>query len=1133
MKLIHAIRSRLVVVLFILVSWTAQAQEILVTLSLEQVPLRRAINEIEAVTPYLFATDEGVDVSVKVTVKVKKQPLSVALKQMVRGTGLQWKAEGSHIFLFPEQPDRPRTVTGTVSDHNGCPVPGAGVAIKGTSTGTVTDLDGEFSLTIPGEWQDGTLEFSSIGYETVQESIDARSQYNVILYETAINLDEAVVVGYGVQRKGSLTGSVASLNQAALRQAPVDNISNLLGGKMPGLVSRQTTGLPGENEASLYIRGVSTTGSSAPLVLVDGVERDFSNLDPSEIANITILKDAASAAVYGVKGANGVILVTTRRGDDTKPVLTYNGSATFSTNADMLNLLDGPEYVYWHNLATDLDGVAREYNDRQAEYVRNGGDPQGIFGNTDWKKLIFKDFAFGHNHTLNVTGGNRIARYFIGGNLLNQDGIIDNVWFKRYNLRSNVDVNLTERLTLKFDLSGRIESRHQPGVSAGSSDPTASLDNGGAEYGYKNIVFYTISARPTTQPRLPDGQYIGYMNPLIARDESGFKDKNNYYVQSSVSLEYKFARVKGLSLRGMASYDFQYTAQKHLMLPFSQVTPQYGSSDGNGGVILTPGNSPHLSSGVNTLTETFSLFSRYTVQAQVNYNRTFGKHDVGGDAVWEQSGTTYRTASASRRNFVITEIPDLDFGGEITPNSSTGNHTNTGRQGLLLRGNYAFDQRYLLQASVRMDWSAKFAKAHRLGVFPAVSAGWRISEEPFMAPARNWLDNLKIRASWGMLGNDGIGDFLYVQGVGLTKNPTVVLGGIPYQSIYTTSIPNEAITWETTSTWNAGLDFSLWGGKLTFEGDVFYKVTLDILQSRSGEYPPSIGGNYSAIVNKGVVDVRGFEVVLGHSHHVGEFQYRISANLTYAGNRYVSTNDSSNIPSYQSKVGQSLGTVLGYVSDGLFQTEEELASSPKTSDAVRLGDIKYKDLNGDGKITADDRTWIAGPQLPKMMFGANFDFNWKGIGLSLFFQGAAMTDIMLCGMYSALSFSDGTYYTQTFKWGSNPPKYLVEGSWRPDHTDASYPRLSTASSTNNAVASDFWRRDASYLRLKTLSLSYTFPSKWTRKAHLDNVRVYFNANNVLTLSNLTKLGIDPEAPSVNNGYYPQQRVFSLGLNFSF
>ena len=283
----------------------------------------------------------------------------------------------------------------------------------------------------------------------------------------------------------------------------------------------------------------------------------------------------------------------------------------------------------------------------------------------------------------------------------------------------------------------------------------------------------------------------------------------------------------------------------------------------------------------------------------------------------------------------------------------------------------------------------------------------------------------------------------------------------------------------------------------------------------------------------GIVDVRGFEMVLGHSHRIGDFRYELSGNVSFARNRYVSTTDSDNIPAWQRKVGQPLGAVLGYVSDGLYQSGEDLAMSPKTSSGVRVGDIRYKDLNGDGRITAEDRTWIAGSQIPEWMFGINIGASWKGLDLSLFFQGAAATDIMLCGTYSALGYSDGTYYTQVFKWGSNPPKYLVEGSWTPDHTDAQYPRLSLNSNSNNAVASDFWRRDAAYLRLKNAQLGYTLPASFTRKFFVNSLRIYVSGTNLLTLSKLSGMGIDPEAPSVNNGYYPQQRVFSTGINITF
>lgn len=1009
-------------------------------------------------------------------------------------------------------------VKGRVVDANGEPLPGVVVMQKSSgSMGAMTDENGNFSLSVSSA--DAVLHFTLMGYQDAEEPVGAKRHFNVTLKDDTTFLDEAVVVGYGVQKKGTLTSSIASINREKLSSAPTDNMSNMLGGKLPGLVSRQTSGVPGENEAQIYIRGISTTGTSTPLVLVDGVERDFSNLDPSEIADITILKDAASAAVYGVKGANGVILVTTRRGDVASTTVTYNASLTMSGNAEMIELLNGEEFAYWHNKASDLDGLMREYSEQQIGYIRNGNDPQGIFGNTDYLDLIFKKVAYGQNHNLSISGGSKSVRYFVGGSYLDQDGIIDNVWFKRYNLRSNVDINLSDDLTLKLDVSGRIENRHQNGVSAGSSDPTASLDNGGAEYGYKNIVFYALSARPTTKPMTPDGVYIGYQNPLVARDASGFQEKNRSFVQTGVTLQYNVPFVKGLTAKAMGSYDFQNTLQKKLLLPCDQVTPKYSGADET--LTLTPGNSPHLASGVNQLTESHQLFSRYTFTAQLNYQNTFDLHEVGADLVWEQSGTSSRYFAAGKQNFAITEIPDLDFSTDVTPNSVRGYHSNTGRQGLLLRANYVYDGKYIVSASLRNDWSAKFSKSHRLGVFPALSLGWRMNEA------------LKLRASWGVLGNDSISDFLYVQGVSLSTKPTAVINGKPVQSISTTSVPNSDITWETTTTYNVGADLRLWDGLLSAEADVFYKVTTNILQSQAGENPPSIGSNFPAIVNSGVVDVKGFELSLKHENKVGELAYTIGANTSFARNRYISINDSDNIPAYQSKLGQSLGAVLGYVSDGLYRDEQDLASSPKTSNAVRVGDIKYKDLNGDGKITAEDRTWIARSPIPEVMFGLDFNFKWRGFDAVLFFQGATNTEIMLCGTYSALGYSDGTYYTQAFKWGSNPPKYLVEGSWTPDHTDASYPRLSTQSSPNNVYTSDFWARDASYLRLKNVQLGYTFPKTVTRKFYVDALRLYVSASNVFTISGLSALGIDPEAPSVNNGYYPQQRVVSLGASLTF
>lgn len=1027
-----------------------------------------------------------------------------------------------------------QTVNGVVVDKKGEPVIGATILEKGTSNGTITNYNGEFSLVL--KTKNSAVIVSYIGYNKQEISTSGKSTLKVTLTEDTQNLDEVVVVGYGVQKKTSVTGSVSAVSADKLQKLPTDNVSNMLAGRVSGLVTRQTSGVPGENGSSIYIRGISTTGNSTPLVLVDGVERDFQNLDPSEIETITVLKDAASASIYGVRGANGVVLVTTKRGSvSDKITVNYNGTFSASTNANFPEFLDGPGYASYHNQAKILDGQPVEFDEQRIGYIKNGNDPMGVWGNTNWFKLIFKPYAPGTSHTLNLTGGNNKVKYFVGTNYYRQDGIIENVSFDRYNLRSNLDMKINNDITFKVDIAGRIEHRLQPGVTPGAADPSASTDNGGATMGYKNIIYYAIAATPVVNPRMPDGTYIGYNNPLIARDESGFSDRKTKSVQTSMSLVYDASKwMKGLRLTTLFGYDFSNSFFKELLLPCEQITPQYGTGLGVGSVLqMTPGFSPHLSSGINELTDASSYFSRYTFQAIANYNRKFDKNDVGLDLVWEQSGSYANSFGASKQNLPITKIPDLNFGTEVVPNSVYGSHSQGGRSGFVSRINYAYMDKYMVQFSGRADWSPKFSPQNRLGIFPALSLGYRISEESFIKnnAAFSFINNLKIRGSWGVLGNDAISDFMYLQGIGLTTSSTSVIGDTGRPSLYSTAVPNRDITWETTTTYNGGFEGTLWNGLLSFELDGFYKVTKDILQGQSGIMPPSIGGNYPAVVNNAIVDVRGVELELSHKKVINKnFNYNIKGNFTFARNRYVKIDDSPNIPVYQRRVGQPLGSVLGYISEGLYQDENDLRYSPKTSEEVRIGDIKFKDINGDGKIDLSDRVWIAKNPLPQIMYGINFDTQYKWLDLSLFFQGAAMSDVMLSGTYQALGYSDGTFYTQIFKWGSNPPKYLAEGSWTPDNRNAEYPRLSTQSSSNNASISDFWKRDASYIRLKNVQIGLNIPRKIVQKAKLEALRVYLSGTNLLTFSKLKY--IDPEAPSVNNGYYPQQRVYSIGLNIS-
>lgn len=1024
-------------------------------------------------------------------------------------------------------------IKGFVVDSNKEAVIGATVLEKGSAgNGTLTDLNGEFSLTPTG--RQAILQISYIGYETQEIKVsNPKEIIRITLRESSQALEEVVVMGYGVQKKVSLTGSVATVAAEKLEKVPMDNITNMIGGRLPGLVTRQTSGVPGDNASTIYIRGISTTGSSSPLVLVDGVERDFQNLDPAEIETFTVLKDAAAAAVYGVRAANGVILVTTKRGKNNDRIsVTYNGAVSASTNANFPEFLDGTGYATWYNKALEMDGLAPQYDEQRLAYIRNGGgDAQGIWGNTNWFDLIFKDYAAGINQTLTVTGGNEKTKFFTSVGHYNQDGIIENVYFKRYNVRSNIDTKLTPNLDFKIDLSGRIEDRHQPGVTPGSSDPTASTDNGGATMGYKNIIFYTIAAKPVINTRDTNGDYIGYYNPLIARDESGFTNRDNRYIQSSASLVYTAPWLKGLKITGLFGYDFSNSMYRQLLLPYEQVTPVYETGLDGTALELRYGLSPHRES-VNLYTEATSAFSRYTFQAIANYTRKIKKHDINTDLIWDQSGARSRSFGASRQNLPITVNPSLNDG-QAVENSLYSNTSQSGRAGMVARINYAYADKYLVQILGRADWSSKFAPENRLGFFPAVSLGWRISEEPFMkTQTGSFLDNLKIRASWGMLGNDAISSFLYEQGLQLSSGPAVVFDGTGKQSFYTTAVANKDVTWEKTTTYNAGVDATFWGGLLSVEADVFYKVTRDILQAQSGQMPASLGGNFASIINSGIVDVRGYEIVLTHQRKVNQdFSYTVSANMSYAHNRIVKTDDSENIPEYQKKAGTSIGSVLGLVSEGLYTTEEELLYAPKISDNVRTGDVKYKDMNGDGKITNDDRAWIAGSSIPEYMFGINLEATWKNFDASLFFQGAAKSDVMLCGTYTSLGYSDGTFFTQPFKWGSNAPVYLVEGSWTPENTNAEYPRLTTQSSSNNNRTSDYWKRDASYLRLKNLQIGYSLPKHATQALKITNARLYVSASNLLTFSKLKY--IDPEAPSVNNGYYPQQRVYSIGLNVGF
>lgn len=1005
-------------------------------------------------------------------------------------------------------------ISGSVKDIKGEGLIGANVMIKGTTSGTITDANGNYSIQVA----DGkmTLVFSYIGYITVEEPVANRTTIIVELNEDSKTIGEVVVIGYGTQKRTTLTGSVTQISNKQIMEAPVANMSTILAGRLPGLVATQSSGAPGDDDASLLVRGFSTYGNSAPTILVDGVQRSFNQLDPNEIETVTILKDAAAAAVYGVQGANGVILVTTKRGKMAKAQVSLSSSVSISQNTKFPEFMDGPQYMNAFNKARELDDLPILFSTEEIDKVTNG-DPSGVWGNTNWVDKLFDHTGVTTHHNLSVNGGNEKVRYFMSAGYYNQKGNISNYDFNRYNLRSNIDAQVTKDFSVALNIGGRLEQRDRPYFGTGKND-------------WMSLVQQAIRAHPYVPETSPNGlptatrTASSYVNPLAARDLSGSNMSQFNVFQGSITLKYDVPFVKGMSLKIMSSYDRDYTFGKVFNTPYKldvmDLTSRMYSTQ------------PSVSGNIAVLSEGFAQKHSTNHQPSINYTRVFGnKHDVSVLFVYDQTKTEINGFNAKMRGFDFIELPDFDFAKETPEKPISGSSSYITRAGYVGRINYAYSGKYLLELVARYDGSYNFPKKSRWGFFPAVSAGWRISNEDFFKSAAPIVTNLKLRASIGQLGNDRIGQMLYLRSMQMTSDPVVLIDGTPQFGIYTGAVPNYDITWEKATTSNIGFESQFWNGLLGIEFDWFYKVTRNILTSIGGVYPPSVGGNYPAIVNSGITDNRGFEIILTHDRNLGEFSYGARLNLNWAHNRILDINESANIPDYQRITGHSIGEKEGLIAIGLFPSDEDAAKYPTVAANARGGDVWYRDLNGDGKINYDqDRTSIGRSNVPELVGGLNLNANWKGFDFSTLIQGAAIADFALMGFYPGIGY-DNTEFTRSFYHGGNSPVFLIEDSWTPDNTDAKYPRLSTMSRSNNNWASTFWVYDASYIRLKTLQLGYTLPKSIARTAGIESLRLYLAGSNLFTLSSFEYM--DPEAPDVNNGYYPQQKNYTVGVNITF
>lgn len=1016
-----------------------------------------------------------------------------------------------------------RTVTGTVKDARGNPLMSVQILI-GQEVRAITDAAGMYSLRAGLE---DVLSFRFVGMKPVSEIVGKRSRIDVTMKENVSSLEEVIVIGYGTQKRVHVTGSVATVSGKELNAVPVSTPTQLLGGRLPGIIAKQSSGMPGSDGADLMVRGYSSyNGGSSPLILIDGVERNMTYLDPQDIESITVLKDASAAAVYGMRAAQGVILITTKRGRKEVTHISYKGAWTFSVPTAVPRMLNGPDYMKWHNMARELDGHSPFFTPEMIEMVGNG-DPEDGFEDTDWMAPLLKTTLM-HQHTLSLEGGGEKVSYYLSGGFKRQNGFMEQHRIISYNLRSNVDVHPFENFKLSLDLSGRKVNPYQPTNLSWSNQETGNVV-GTLMYAAPWVPM-ELEGKPTSATRLR-------INPFEQSRAGSFSESNNYFFESSLKAVYQIPHAEGLSIGLFGAFDINSLSRKTFDVPYQVKAWNYAEMK----YVESLGN-PYLAYPKGSLIHTHERNTYLLLRPSIEYDHTFAqKHQVNALVLWEQVQRESQTLAGMRQEYDFFTIPELDLGNKIP--DSRGDKGNKGmsarsaNSGIVGRLAYAYDGKYLAEGSFRYDGSYVFAPAHRRGFFPSLSAGWVVSREDFFKEALSQINHLKLRASIGTLGRNPIAPYLFLKSYAYQMD-NVAFGNPPTagSTLYNKNkFPVEDLTWEKTRTSNVGFELTAWDGLLGLEFDYFYKYTYDILQSSAGNYPPSLGGRFPSVENTGTFDNRGFELVLSHKNKLGDLEYKLQSNVTFARNRILSIFEPDNILPWRSRLGQPVGATYGLISNGLYQTQEEIDNAPLsdlTKNTLRVGDVRYIDYNGDGVINNDDITRVGRSARPELMWGLTGTFSWKGADLSFLLQGASLFDRFIGGQTWKNGANDYSPLTRPFyaTW-DNSPYFLVENSWRPDNPHARFPRLSLEPNPHNTLLSDFWKYDGTYLRLKNISLGYTFTEELLRALKMHSVRVYCAGMNLLTLSHFKY--IDPEAPNMLQAYYPQQRQVSVGVEVNF
>ena len=889
-----------------------------------------------------------------------------------------------------------------------------------------------------------------------------------------------VVVGYGTQKKVNLTGAVTSLNGEELTGLPATNVANMLQGKLPGVSITSTSGQPGREGTSIRIRGVGTMNNADPMILVDGLESSMNDVNPNDIENISVLKDAAAAAIYGTRAANGVILITTKRGKTGKPVLNFNGYVGWQKAIRTPKLLSSADYAELYNEGRINEGAAPAYTAEDIEKYRNGTDPDN-YPNTDWMDLLLQGSGFTQNYNLSLNGGTEATRYAISLGYYNQEGLTKNTSHDRYNVRMNFDSNVNSWLT--FGVNSSFSRRE-------ILTPTNPFSNSLGQF------FRQANRIPNTfVNQYADGTYGRHIdgNP-IAWIEAGGKGRSTYsHLLGSAFGEVKI--IEGLTVRGMVGIDYNFDDGKtHI----KEITYGDGSIQ-----------------GPNSVEDYLDRWMTVTLQGLVNYQKQIGKNFFKGMFGVSRESYTRNLTKAYRKNFPSNDLTELD-GGSTNGWTNGGSALDTNIGSYFGRINYDYDSRYLLEFNLRSDGSSKFARGHRWGVFPSFSAGWRLSEEAFMQPIE-WLDNLKIRGSWGKLGNHRTSDYQYIPMISLGQNYN--FAGIVSDGAAQVVANNNDISWETTKELDLGFEANIKNNLLSVTFDYYDRYTDNIL----AVVPVSLlFGLDAPVSNAGAMRNRGVELSLGHTNQIGGFNYGINGYIAHNKNK-VEKYPNPEKGSYIKMEGYPWNSFYGYECTGIFMSDEEAKTNPTHSVYAKAGDLKFKDQNGDGKIDAEDRV-VLGNTIPNITYGFNLNASYKNFDLLATFQGAA--DVYrTIDRESMWGFIDGANAQE-----KHLDRTLVENGVVTSL--GHYPRT-LINQSHNRVMSSFLVMNASYLRLKNLQVGYNVPAALLNKLHISRARIYASGQNLFTITKFPK-DIDPEVANGSAGSsYPQIAIYTIGLDITF